>query len=67
MPVGSITFAPNPSPWDSIVDLRHFAEDAYSTLYETLIEDRHVLEARISLLERTIREQGSEIARLSRG
>lgn len=65
--VGSITFAPNPSPWPSVVDLRHSAEDAHTTLYETLIDDRHTLEARIGVLERTIRELNSEIARLSHG
>jgi len=65
--LGSITFSPFTAPWDAIVDLRHEAEVAHGTLYETLIEDRHTLEARISVLERTIRDLNSQIAELSRG
>ena len=46
----------NLSSWDEIVDLRHEAEDAQRAIFGKLIDDRHVLEAKVRLLERKLRE-----------
>ncbi len=46
----------NPSPWDKIVDLRHAVEDSQRQLVEQLIDDRHVLESKVRILERRLRE-----------
>lgn len=46
----------NLSQWDDVTDLRHSAEEAHRALYEKLIDDRHILENRIRILERKLRE-----------
>ncbi len=44
------------STWDTVTDLRQEAEDAAYRLINRLIDDRHVLEGRIRILERRLRE-----------
>ena len=44
------------SPWDTVTDLRQDAEDSLYRVVNRLIDDRHVLENRIRLLERKLRE-----------
>jgi hypothetical protein len=44
------------SKWQDVTDLRQDAEDALWRLANQLIDDRHVLEDRIRILERRLRE-----------
>ena len=62
--ISSVQNSLNISHWDEVIDLRHEAEDAVRSLYEKLIDDRHVLEARVSILERHNRTLRGEIAKL---
>ena len=36
--------------------MRHKAEDSWRALYDALIDDRNLLESKISVLEREVRE-----------
>ena len=63
--ISSVQNSLNVSSWDDVTDMRHAAEDAVRSLYEKLIDDRHVLEAKISLLERDNRELRGKIASLT--
>ena len=47
---------PKENSRESIVDMRHKAEDAWRALYDALIDDRNLLESKISVLEREVRE-----------
>ena len=44
------------SNWDTVTDLRQDAEDSMWRVINRLIDDRHVLEDRIRILERRLRE-----------
>lgn len=51
----TITWPPENSR-EKITDLRHKAEDSYRLLYEAMIDDRNLMESKISVLERKLRE-----------
>lgn len=44
------------STWDTVTDLRQDAENSLWRLVNRFIDDRHVLENRIRILERQLRE-----------
>ena len=47
---------PHENTREYIVDLRHQCEDSYRLLYEAMIDDRNLMENKISVLEREVRE-----------
>ena len=47
---------PQENSRESIVDMRHKAEDSWRLLYEAMIDDRNLMENKISVLEREVRE-----------
>ena len=53
---------PNENSRESIVDLRHQVEDSYRLLYEAMIDDRNLMENKISVLEREVRELRGRLA-----
>ena len=57
----TITWPPENSR-ESIVDMRHKAEDSYRLLYEAMIDDRNLMENKISVLERDLRELRGRLA-----
>jgi hypothetical protein len=42
--------------WDELIELIGDAEEAFTNLRHAVVDDKHVLEARIRLLEREVRE-----------
>lgn len=54
--VSSIHSIGKVSKWDEVSDLRQDAEDAAWRFYNQLVDDRHVLQNRIAILERRLRE-----------
>ena len=62
--ISSVQNSLNVSSWDDVTDMRQAAEDAVRSLYEKLIDDRHVLEARLLILERHNRTLRGEISKI---
>ena len=54
--ISSVSNIGRVSNWDTVTDLRQDAEDSMWRFFNRLIDDRHVLENRIRVLERRLRE-----------
>ena len=54
--ISSVSNIGRVSNWDKVTDLRQDAEDSMWRFFNRLIDDRHVLEDRIRILERRLRE-----------
>lgn len=61
--ISSVQNSDRLATWDEVSILRDAAEAAFRAFFEKMIDDRHVLESRIRILERQLREMRGELGR----